>query len=83
VRRPHVDNSLSPIPKGANEEGLVVLSDILPAGLSCVVLKGKVKPGDTIAIVGLGRHIPNIGVHGRGVDLFLDKLWSRNIAITS
>ena len=33
---------------------LVMLSDILPTGFECGVLNGKVKPGDTIAIVGAG-----------------------------
>ena len=166
VRIPHADTSLYPIPKGADEEALVMLSDILPTGLECGVLNGKVKPGDTIAIVGagpiglaalltsqfftpseiimidlddnrlkvaktfgathtinsekenavdrlmsltngkgvdvameavglpvtfelcqkivaIGGHIPNIGVHGKSADLFLEKLWSRNITITT
>jgi alcohol dehydrogenase len=166
VRIPHADNSLYPIPKGVDEEALVMLSDILPTGLECGVLNGKVKPGDTIAIVGagpiglaalltaqfftpseiimidlddnrlkvastfgathtinsdrensvekimsitngkgvdvameavglpvtfelcqkivgIGGHIPNIGVHGKSVNLFLEKLWSRNITITT
>jgi alcohol dehydrogenase len=39
---------------GADEDALVMLSDILPTGFECGVLKGEVKPGDTIAIVGAG-----------------------------
>lgn len=54
VRIPHGDNSLYPIPAGADEEALVMLSDILPTGLEIGVQAGKVKPGDTIAIVGAG-----------------------------
>jgi len=54
VRIPHADNSLYPIPTGADEEALVMLSDILPTGFECGVLNGQVKPGDTIAIVGSG-----------------------------
>lgn len=54
VRIPHADNSLYPIPANANEEALVMLSDILPTGFECGVLNGQVKPGDTIAIVGAG-----------------------------
>lgn len=54
VRIPHADNSLYPIPAGADEEALVMLSDILPTGFECGVLNGRVKPGDTIAIVGAG-----------------------------
>jgi alcohol dehydrogenase len=34
-------------------------------------------------IVGAGGHIANIGVHGASVPLHLEKLWSRNITITT
>jgi len=54
VRIPYADNSLYPIPSNADEEALVMLSDILPTGFECGVLNGKVKPGDTIAVVGAG-----------------------------
>ncbi len=166
VRTPHADTSLYPIPKGADEEALVMLSDILPTGFECGVLNGKVQPGSVIAIVGAGPiglatlltaqfyspaeiimvdlddnrlevakrfgatttinsangkateavmkltsnrgvdtaieavgipatfelcqtiiaaggAIANIGVHGKKVDLHLEKLWDRNISITT
>src|SRR6185503_19438129 len=166
VRIPHADNSLYPIPAGADEEALVMLSDILPTGFECGVLNGQVKPGDTVAIVGAGPiglatlltsqfytpaeiividlddnrlnvaktfgatqtinssdgkaieklmkltngkgvdvaieavgvpatfelceaivtaggHIANIGVHGKSVELHLEKLWAQNITITT
>jgi alcohol dehydrogenase len=54
VRIPHAENSLYPIPKGADEETMVMLSDILPTGFECGVLNGKVAPGGTVAIVGSG-----------------------------
>jgi alcohol dehydrogenase len=54
VRIPHADTSLYPIPQGADEEALVMLSDILPTGFECGVLNGKVAPGSTVAIVGSG-----------------------------
>jgi alcohol dehydrogenase len=54
VRILHADTSLYPIPKGADEEALVMLSDILPTGFECGVLNGKVAPGSTVAIVGSG-----------------------------
>lgn len=54
VRTPHADTSLYPIPEGADEEALVMLSDILPTGFECGVLNGKVAPGSTVAIVGAG-----------------------------
>jgi len=166
VRIPHADTSLHPIPQGADEEALVMLSDILPTGFECGVLNGKVQPGSSVAIVGSGpiglaalltaqfyapaqiimvdlddnrlataqrfgaTHIvnsktedavaaimavtdgrgvdtvieavgvpatfelcqdlvapggtiANVGVHGVKVDLHLEKLWSRNITITT
>jgi alcohol dehydrogenase len=166
VRIPHADTSLYRIPDGADEEALVMLSDILPTGFECGVLNGKVKPGDSVAIVGSGPiglaslltaqfyspgqiimidlddnrldvakrlgatvtinskdgkagdkvltmtggrgvdcaieavgipasfllcedivapggTIANIGVHGMKVDLHLERLWSRNITITT
>jgi alcohol dehydrogenase len=54
VRVPHADTSLYPIPADADEEALVMLSDILPTGFECGVLNGKVQPGSTVAIVGAG-----------------------------
>jgi alcohol dehydrogenase len=54
VRIPHAQTSLYRIPPGADEEALVMLSDILPTGFECGVLNGKVQPGSTVAIVGAG-----------------------------
>ena len=54
VRIPHADTSLYRVPAGADEEALVMLSDILPTGFECGVLNGKVQPGSTVAIVGSG-----------------------------
>jgi alcohol dehydrogenase len=54
VRIPHADTSLYKIPLDADEEALVMLSDILPTGFECGVLNGKVQPGCSVAIVGAG-----------------------------
>ncbi|SFN40114.1 alcohol dehydrogenase [Nitrosospira briensis] len=166
VRIPFADNSLYPVPPGADEEALVMLSDILPTGFECGVVNGQIKPGDTVAIIGggpiglatlltaqfyspaeiimvdiddnrleiskklgatqtvnnsdgkaaekvmaltsnkgvdvaieaigipmsfdicqaivtAGGHIASIGVHGKPVQLDLDKLWSQNITLTT
>ncbi|MDX1999505.1 MAG: zinc-dependent alcohol dehydrogenase family protein [Thermoanaerobaculia bacterium] len=166
VRIPFADTSLYAVPPGADEDALVMLSDILPTGFECGVLKGQVKPGDTLAIVGAGPiglavlmtaqfyapsevividlddhrlevardfgatrtinsgsgdaalqvlaatggkgvdvaveavglpatfelcqdilapggHLANVGVHGRAVELKLQKLWSHNVTITT
>jgi alcohol dehydrogenase len=166
VRIPHADNSLYKVPAGADEDALVMLSDILPTGFEVGVLNGAVKPGDTVAIVGggpvglaalltaqfyspaalimvdldesrlavakklgatrtvnsgdgkavekvlaltggqgvdvaieavgipatfdvcqdivaAGGHLANVGVHGKSVPLKLEKLWIRNITLTT
>jgi alcohol dehydrogenase len=54
VRIPYADTSLYRIPDDADDEALVMLSDILPTGFECGVLNGKVRPGSTVAIVGAG-----------------------------
>lgn len=54
VRIPHADTSLHHIPEGCNEEAVVMLSDIFPTGYEIGILNGKIKPGDTVAIVGSG-----------------------------
>jgi alcohol dehydrogenase len=54
VRIPYADGSMYPLPNGADEESMVMLSDALPTGFECGVLNGQVKPGETVAIVGAG-----------------------------
>jgi alcohol dehydrogenase len=54
VRIPLADTSLHHLPANADEEAMVMLSDILPTGYECGVLNGCVKPGDTVAIIGAG-----------------------------
>jgi alcohol dehydrogenase len=54
IRMPFADSCLYPVPEGADERSLLVYSDILPTGLEVGVLRGTVKPGSTIAIVGAG-----------------------------
>ena len=54
VRIPHADTSVYPLTAEADGEAMVMLSDILPTGFECGVLKGNVAPGSTVAIVGAG-----------------------------
>ena len=54
VRIPHADTSLYSIPEGADQNGLVMLSDVFPTAFECGVLNGKVQPGSTVGIVGAG-----------------------------
>ena len=45
----------TPLPKGMDEEALVMLSDVLPTAFECGVLNGKMEdPGISVAIVGAG-----------------------------
>ena len=43
VRIPYADTSLYRVADGADEEALVMLSDILPTGFECGVLNGKIQ----------------------------------------
>jgi alcohol dehydrogenase len=54
VRIPHADTSLYLLPPEVDDEAALMLSDILPTGFECGVLNGRVKPGDIVAIVGVG-----------------------------
>ena len=54
VRIPHAETSLYLLEPAADEEAMVMLSDVLPTGFECGVLNGQVKPGDSVAIVGAG-----------------------------
>jgi alcohol dehydrogenase len=166
VRIPHADTSLYHVPKHADDEALVMFSDVFPTSFECGVLNGRIKPGDTVAIIGagpvglaclltaqffspaeiimvdpdmnrleiarglgatmlvqngecnaadeimrltggkgvdvaieavglpesfntcqgivaIGGHIANVGAHGVSVELYLEKLWSRNIVMTT
>lgn len=54
VRIPHGDTSLHLLTDEKFEDGLVMLSDILPTGLEVGVMEGRVKEGSSVAIVGAG-----------------------------
>lgn len=54
VRVPYAENSLHLLPPGVSDEQAVMLSDILPTGFEIGVQYGRVKPGDTVAVVGAG-----------------------------
>ena len=54
VRVPFADTSTYLVPKGATDEEILMLADILPTAYEVGVLNGQVQPGDTVAIVGAG-----------------------------
>jgi alcohol dehydrogenase len=52
----YADTSLFHVPIGVDERSLLVFSDILPTGFEVGVLRGKVTPGCSVAIVGAGKN---------------------------
>lgn len=54
VRVPYAENSVYRVPEGVTDEQAVMLSDILPTGFEIGVQYGRVKPGDVVAVVGVG-----------------------------
>lgn len=54
VRVPFADNSLHELPAAMGDEAAIMLSDILPTGFEIGVGNGGVKPGDVVAVVGVG-----------------------------
>ncbi|MEF9901976.1 zinc-dependent alcohol dehydrogenase family protein [Streptomyces sp. P9-A2] len=54
VRVPHADLSVHPLPGGVDSKDAVLLADILPTAYEVGVLNGRVRPGDTIVVVGAG-----------------------------
>jgi len=53
VRVPHADTVLSPLPDSVSDEAAVFLADNLPTAYDAVV-RGEVKRGDLVCVVGLG-----------------------------
>ena len=54
VRVPYADTSLYAVPEGVADEQAIFLADSLPTGYEVGVLAGRVRPGNTVAVVGAG-----------------------------
>lgn len=54
VRVPYADLSVHPLPGAVDSKDAVLLADILPTAYEVGVLNGRVRPGDTVAVVGAG-----------------------------
>ncbi|MEV4805283.1 alcohol dehydrogenase catalytic domain-containing protein [Nonomuraea sp. NPDC049421] len=54
VRVPFADTSTHILPDGVSDEAALMLADILPTAYEVGVLNGRVRPGDTVVIVGAG-----------------------------
>jgi alcohol dehydrogenase len=76
VRVPYAENSLYKLPPGVADEQAVMLSDILPTSFEIGIQAGRVKPGDTVAIVGAGpiglAAIATAGLHGAATIIAID-----------
>ncbi|NEC47508.1 alcohol dehydrogenase catalytic domain-containing protein [Actinospica acidiphila] len=54
VRVPHADFSVHPLPANVTDQDAVLLADIFPTGYEVGELNGRVRPGDTVVVVGAG-----------------------------
>jgi len=54
VRVPHADLSVHPLPGAMDSKDAVLFADIFPTAYEVGVLNGRVRPGDTVAVVGAG-----------------------------
>lgn len=54
ARIPFADTSLYKLPEGVPDSSAILLSDIFSTGFEIGVQYGRVKPGDTVAVVGAG-----------------------------
>ncbi|CAM5727233.1 hypothetical protein SALBM217S_07490 [Streptomyces griseoloalbus] len=54
VRVPFADLSVYPLPGALADEDAVLLADIFPTAYEVGVLNGRVRPGDTVVVVGAG-----------------------------
>ncbi|QYC40195.1 putative zinc-type alcohol dehydrogenase-like protein YjmD [Nonomuraea coxensis DSM 45129] len=54
VRVPFADTSTYALPEGVSSEAALMLADILPTSYEVGVLNGRVRPGDTVVVVGAG-----------------------------
>ena len=54
VRVPHADLSVHALPGAVESKDAVLLADIFPTSYEVGVLNGRVRPGDTVVVVGAG-----------------------------
>ena len=51
---PFADTSVYKVPAGLSDEQVLFLADILPTAYEVGILNGRVEPGDTVVVVGVG-----------------------------
>jgi len=76
TRTPFADTSLYKVPESLTDEQVLFLADILPTGFEIGVKNGRVKPGDTVVVVGAGpvglAAIMTAGLYGAGKIVAID-----------
>jgi len=76
ARVPFADTSVYRVPEGLSDEQVLFLADILPTAYEVGVLNGRVEPGDTVAVVGVGpiglAAIMTAGLHTPGRIVAID-----------
>lgn len=76
VRTPFAENSLHKLPDGVPDDAAILLSDIFPTGFEMGIEYGRVKPGDSVAVVGAGpvglASIATAGLHGAAQVIAID-----------
>ncbi|MCX4553491.1 zinc-dependent alcohol dehydrogenase family protein [Streptomyces sp. NBC_01267] len=81
VRVPFADLSVHPLPAALSDEHAVLLADIFPTAYEVGVLNGRVRPGDTVVVVGAGpiglAVIATAGLFGPGRIIAVDQDPSR------
>ncbi|KAJ9206535.1 hypothetical protein DTO164E3_776 [Paecilomyces variotii] len=71
---PKAPDAMSKLKELTNGEGFDSVMEVVGVPATFEMCQELVAPGGTIA---------NVGVHGKKVDLHLEKLWDRNISITT
>ncbi len=81
ARVPFAETSVHKVPKGVTDTQVLFLTDILPTGYEVGIRNGRVKPGDTVAVVGAGpvglAAIMTAGLHGASRVVAVDLADSR------
>jgi alcohol dehydrogenase len=81
ARIPFADLSCYKLPRSVADEAAVMLADILPTSYEVGVLNGRVRPGDTVVVVGAGpiglAAIQTAGLYSPSHIVVVDKAASR------
>lgn len=81
VRVPHGQTSVHRVPEGMTDEQVIFLADIFPTGFEMGVRYGGVKPGDVVAVIGVGpvglAAVATAGLYGASKVIAVGRTWPR------